>query len=55
MIDQLITPEQLAERLQCNVETIYRKREEFPHYRIGRQFRFDWEEVLDYLKEGEHE
>lgn len=52
--EMLITPDELSARLGCSTETIYRKRDELPHYRFGARILFDWEEVLDYLKEGEH-
>lgn len=43
--EDLITPEELAKRLQVNTETVYRKRDELPHYRFGSRILFDWSEV----------
>lgn len=56
--ETLITADELALRLKVDVDTIYRNRDELPHRRFpprtGR-YLFDWEEVLDYLREGSDE
>ncbi len=50
-MDQLMTPQELAEYLNLNTTTVIRKAKkgELPAIKIGRQFRFDRDEVERWL------
>lgn len=52
---ELITAKELAKRLNVQVSWIYRRtrlgQEAIPHVKMGKYVRFDWEEVLDFLKQ----
>jgi len=60
--DELLTVEEVAQRLKCNVDTIYsltRNRAKvragmghstpIPHRKVGRQMLFSWQEVISWL------
>ena len=51
---ELITAKKLAKRLNVQVSWIYRRtrlgQEAIPHVKMGKYVRFDWEEVLEFLK-----
>jgi excisionase family DNA binding protein len=47
----LLTPRELAERLNVSVDTVYRHAGEWPCVRIGPVLRFDYEQVLDHLQQ----
>ena len=51
---ELLTPEQLAARLQVPVSWVYEqsRHNNIPTHRIGRYVRFDIREVLQYLAEA---
>lgn len=51
---ELLTPEELAERLKVPVTWIYEQSRQgnIPTHRIGRYIRFDFHEVLDSQKKG---
>jgi hypothetical protein len=46
--DDVLTRDQLAERLQVDVAATYRWRQ-CPRLRVGREHRFVWGDVLDWL------
>ena len=49
--ERLLTPEELAEALGISVRGVYRLVEQdIPHYRVGRQIRFDKDTVLRALE-----
>ncbi|HXA77668.1 MAG TPA: hypothetical protein VNV41_11105 [Candidatus Acidoferrales bacterium] len=55
--DDILTPEQLAERLQVNVSWVYEKSRSsgkhgnpLPVLRCGRYLRFSWTSVCDWLR-----
>jgi len=50
----ILTPAQLAERLQVPVSWVYKHVKSLPVMRCGMYLRFDWESVLESLKKGEH-
>jgi len=54
--EELITVRELARRLNVPVSWIYRRtrlgQEAIPHVRIGKYVRFDWFQVLQFLKES---
>lgn len=55
MNEQLLTAEELAERLQVTRETVYEmaRTEQVPAYRVGKTLlRFSWPEVLAALRIG---
>lgn len=56
--DELLTPEQLAEKLQVKTSWVYentrcraevRNADPLPYRRMGRYLRFSWQEVIDWL------
>lgn len=47
--DDVLTREQLAKRLQVDVAATYRWRE-CPRLRVGREHRFVWGDVVDWLR-----
>lgn len=53
---RLISPDELADALGISVRGVYRLvDEDIPHYRIGRQLRFDKEAVLLALEQRSEE
>lgn len=55
MMEELLTPKELAERLNVPLSWIYDRTREggperIPHYKLGRYLRFAESEVLDYLR-----
>jgi predicted DNA-binding transcriptional regulator AlpA len=57
-MDIILTPQQIAERLQVNPSWIYeqtrdragvRNTDPFPHIKMGRYLRFDWQDVSAWL------
>lgn len=52
--NELITATELAKRLNVPVSWIYRRtrlgQEAIPHVRIGKYVRFDWGEIMRFLK-----
>lgn len=52
MQDKLLTTDELCERLQVGRTTVWRWRKEgLPCIKYGNSVRFDWEEVLKWLKQ----
>ncbi len=55
MPSELITAKELAKRLNVQVSWIYRRtrlgQEAIPHVKMGKYVRFDWEEVVGFLKQ----
>jgi predicted DNA-binding transcriptional regulator AlpA len=58
-MDQILTPTQVAERLQVKPSWVYEQTREraevrnpdpLPHIKMGRYLRFDWKDVLDWLE-----
>ena len=53
--NELITAQELAKRLNVQVSWIYRRtrlgQEAIPHIKMGKYVRFDWVEVLEFLKD----
>jgi predicted DNA-binding transcriptional regulator AlpA len=56
-MDEILTPAQVAERLQVKPSWVYEQTREraevrnpdpFPHIKMGRYLRFDWRDVLDW-------
>lgn len=54
MHTELLTPEQLAARLQVPVSWVYEqsRHDKIPTHRVGRYIRFDIREVLQYLADA---
>ncbi len=50
----ILTPAQLAERLQVPVSWIYKHIHSLPVLRCGKYLRFDWQSVVEHLRNGEH-
>ncbi len=48
IVDELLTPEELAEKLKIPVSSVYKMthRAELPVIRIGRLIRFRWDDIL---------
>jgi predicted DNA-binding transcriptional regulator AlpA len=59
--EDILTPEQLAERLQVSVNWVYEKSRSrgahnstpLPVLRCGRYLRFYWPDVCEWLRDGE--
>jgi predicted DNA-binding transcriptional regulator AlpA len=58
-MDEILTPTQVAERLQAKPSWVYEQTREraeirnldrLPHIKMGRYLRFDWKDVLDWLE-----
>jgi predicted DNA-binding transcriptional regulator AlpA len=58
-MDEILTPTQVAERLQVKPSWVYEQTREraeirnadpLPHIKMGRYLRFDWKDVLDWLE-----
>ena len=53
-LNELITATELAKRLNVPVSWIYRRtrlgQEAIPHVKMGKYVRFDWEEVMRFLR-----
>ena len=58
-MDQILTPTQVAERLQVKPSWVYEQTREraevrnldpLPYIKMGRYLRFDWKDVLDWLE-----
>jgi predicted DNA-binding transcriptional regulator AlpA len=58
-MDEILTPSQVAERLQVKPSWVYeqtrvraevRNADPLPHMKMGRYLRFDWEDVVDWLE-----
>jgi predicted DNA-binding transcriptional regulator AlpA len=58
-MNEVLTPAQVAERLQVKPSWVYeqtrernavRNRDPFPHIKLGRYLRFDWQDVSDWLE-----
>jgi len=53
-LNKLITVKELAKRLNVPVSGIYRRtrlgQEAIPHVKMGKYVRFDWEEVMRFLR-----
>lgn len=47
--DELLTGKELAKRLRCSLRKIELD-PNLPRIRWGRQVRYDWREVLDYIR-----
>jgi hypothetical protein len=47
----ILTPEQLAERLQVAVSWIYKHTDRLPVLRCGRYLRFSWPDVCAWMRE----
>lgn len=56
--EQLMTPEQVAELLHVTVSWVVehcsRRRPSLPHFRLGKQLRFDRNRIQDFLVEFAH-
>jgi excisionase family DNA binding protein len=54
VVDELLTPEELAERLKIPLSSVYKMthRGEIPVIRIGRLVRFRWDDILDHFCNG---
>jgi predicted DNA-binding transcriptional regulator AlpA len=57
--EDILTPEQLAERLQVGVSWVYEKSRvrgkhgnPLPVLRCGRYLRFDWNAVCEWMRKG---
>jgi excisionase family DNA binding protein len=50
--DELLNPKELAKRLKMHVKTVYAKAKagDLPGLKIGGEWRFDWEDVVRFLK-----
>jgi excisionase family DNA binding protein len=50
--DELLTPEQVADRLQASRKTVYRwiQAGDLPAIKLGRSWRIPWDEVLAMAK-----
>ena len=52
---ELITAKELAKRLKVQVSWVYRRtrlgQEAIPHVKMGKYVRFDWQEVLEFLRD----
>ena len=55
-LNELITATELAKRLNVPVSWIYRRtrlgQEAIPHVKMGKYVRFDWEAVVEFLKDS---
>ena len=58
-MDEILTPHQLAERLQVKPSWVYEQTRErtgvrdadtLPHIKMGRYLRFDWVDVVGWLE-----
>jgi excisionase family DNA binding protein len=58
-MDEILTPTQVAERLQVKPSWVYEQTRErgnvrnpdpFPHIKLGRYLRFDWQDVTEWLE-----
>jgi predicted DNA-binding transcriptional regulator AlpA len=58
-MDEILTPFQVAERLQVKPSWVYEQTREraavrnadpLPHIKLGRYLRFDWKDVLAWLE-----
>ncbi len=58
-MDEILTPSQVAERLQVAPSWVYEQTREraaarnadpLPHIKLGRYLRFDWKDVLAWLE-----
>lgn len=58
-MEEILTPTQVAERLQVKPSWVYEQTREraevrnsdpLPHMKIGRYLRFDWKDVRDWLE-----
>ncbi len=58
-MDEILTPTQVAARLQVKPSWVYEQTREraevrnadpLPHIKMGRYLRFDWQDVLDWLE-----
>ena len=58
-MDEILTPSQVAERLQVKPSWVYEQTREravvrnpdpLPHIKLGRYLRFDWKDVLAWLE-----
>jgi hypothetical protein len=57
---EILTPEQLAERLQVGVNWVYEKSRSrgkhsgtpLPVLRMGRYLRFSWPDVVEWMRDG---
>lgn len=52
-MSELLTAKQLAEKLQTDPETIRRwaRERKIPYIRVGREYRFEYNEVIETLKQ----
>lgn len=53
--EELLTPEELADKLKVKRSWVYeqmRRRDGFPHIRVGRYLRFSYPEVMAFLASG---
>ncbi len=58
-MEEILTPAQVAERLQVKPSWVYEQTREraevrnsdtLPHMKMGRYLRFDWKDVIDWLE-----
>ncbi|MBI3670348.1 MAG: helix-turn-helix domain-containing protein [Acidobacteria bacterium] len=58
-MNEILTPAQVAERLQVKPSWVYEQTRErasirnpdpLPHIKLGRYLRFDWEDILAWLE-----
>lgn len=50
----ILTPKQLAERLQVPVSWVYKQKGSMPVLKCGKYLRFDWQAVVEWLRNGVH-
>jgi excisionase family DNA binding protein len=58
-LNEILTPKQVADRLQVGVTWVYeqtrtrasaRSDDPLPHIQMGRYLRFDWADVMEWLR-----
>jgi hypothetical protein len=47
---QLLTAQQLADRMNVSIDVVYRHSSDWPCVRIGQMLRFDYDQVIEHLK-----
>ena len=56
MAEELLTVKELAKRLKVEVSWVYQRtrlgQEAIPHVRMGKYVRFNWDEVVAFLRNG---